>query len=404
MRIKHLIEQQKDPKKVFVKMMRDFLPIAMDVIGLKTLPDFKLEVRVSDTEQPTFGKFVNEENRIYIGIEDRHPLDVLRTLAHELVHYKQGTEHELATGSGRTGSPEENEAHMLAGIVMRYFDKAHPEYFDVETIDVKENMDHSKDDRAVPELKAALLAQKDRIQAADEDGVYDIIDKVMTRIAKSHSISGQRLHDMWVDQYKEIPDTWIMHEGRSVIENREQFNYELAQKGFHFEQEISGVIYKVYNKKGGSDNIKIDALDQKNRVIGHASFSSHQYKDGLESLSTSVEPAWRGKGIATNMYAVMRMLGVNIHPASTQSDDGKKMWSKWNKQGDAQHLKSMNAKMAENFADGRHPEDKGDAKRHGINTKASVSSLRKTAKQGGRKGQLAHWLANMKAGRAKKNK
>jgi hypothetical protein len=55
----------------------------------------------------------------------------------------------------------------------------------------------------------------------------------------------------------------------------------------------------------------------------------------------------------------------------------------------------------ENFADGRNPQDKGDSKRHGINTKASVSSLRNTAKQGGRKGQLAHWLANMKAGRAK---
>jgi len=60
--------------------------------------------------------------------------------------------------------------------------------------------------------------------------------------------------------------------------------------------------------------------------------------------------------------------------------------------------------VAENFADGKNPQDKGDSKRHGINTKASVSSLRKTAKQGGRKGQLAHWLANMKAGRAKKNK
>ena len=58
----------------------------------------------------------------------------------------------------------------------------------------------------------------------------------------------------------------------------------------------------------------------------------------------------------------------------------------------------------ENFADGRNPQDKGDSKRHGVNTKAGVSSLRKTAKQGGRKGQLAHWLANMKAGRAKKNK
>ena len=59
--------------------------------------------------------------------------------------------------------------------------------------------------------------------------------------------------------------------------------------------------------------------------------------------------------------------------------------------------------LKENFADGRNPQDKGDSKRHGINTKASVSSLRKTAKQGGRKGQLAHWLANMKAGRAKKH-
>jgi hypothetical protein len=57
--------------------------------------------------------------------------------------------------------------------------------------------------------------------------------------------------------------------------------------------------------------------------------------------------------------------------------------------------------VAENFADGRNPQDKGDSKRHGINTKASVSSLRKTAKQGGRKGQLAHWLANMKSGRQK---
>jgi len=58
----------------------------------------------------------------------------------------------------------------------------------------------------------------------------------------------------------------------------------------------------------------------------------------------------------------------------------------------------------ENFADGKNPQDKGDAKRHGVPTKGSVSSLRKVAKQGGRKGQLAHWMANMKAGKAKKNK
>ena len=64
-------------------------------------------------------------------------------------------------------------------------------------------------------------------------------------------------------------------------------------------------------------------------------------------------------------------------------------------------LEQALTRLNENFADGRNPQDKGDSKRHGINTKASVSSLRKTAKQGGRKGQLAHWLANMKSGRAK---
>ena len=62
--------------------------------------------------------------------------------------------------------------------------------------------------------------------------------------------------------------------------------------------------------------------------------------------------------------------------------------------------KKKKAKM-ENFADGKHPEDKGDSKRLGVPTKASVSTLRKVAHQGGRKGQLAHWMANMKAGKAK---
>jgi hypothetical protein len=59
---------------------------------------------------------------------------------------------------------------------------------------------------------------------------------------------------------------------------------------------------------------------------------------------------------------------------------------------------SMNS---ENFADGKHPGRKGLAKRSGVNTKASVSSLRKTAKHStGEKARMAHWLANMKAGRA----
>jgi hypothetical protein len=58
--------------------------------------------------------------------------------------------------------------------------------------------------------------------------------------------------------------------------------------------------------------------------------------------------------------------------------------------------------MAENFKDGRNPGRRGLAKRSGVNTGASVSSLRDTARHSsGEKQRMAHWLANMKSGRAK---
>lgn len=56
----------------------------------------------------------------------------------------------------------------------------------------------------------------------------------------------------------------------------------------------------------------------------------------------------------------------------------------------------------ENFADGEKPGRKGLAKRSGVNCKASVTSLRKTAKNSsGEKARMAHWCANMKSGKKK---
>ena len=59
-------------------------------------------------------------------------------------------------------------------------------------------------------------------------------------------------------------------------------------------------------------------------------------------------------------------------------------------------------KLTENFSDGKKPGRKGLAKRSGVNCKASVTSLRKTAKNSsGEKARMAHWCANMKSGRNK---
>lgn len=77
----------------------------------------------------------------------------------------------------------------------------------------------------------------------------------------------------------------------------------------------------------------------------------------------------------------------------------------WKLIQDITNTKLQGQEFEENFADGKKPGRKGLAKRSGVNTKASVSSLRKTAKSStGEKARMAHWLANMKAGRAKKNK
>jgi predicted chitinase len=188
--------------------IRKHTPWVQKELGLKDLPNIVLQDSLDDT---TFGKYVPEKKTLFLATANRHPIDVLRTMAHELTHYKQDLEGRTKPDSGKTGSPEENEANSVAGIIMRHFNQEHPEFLKM-TID--ENMDHDKDGQAVDELKAALEARRKEIVKVkdDKDKVYKIIDGIMTSIAKAHGMSGQKIHDLWVAKYKEIPDTWIMNE------------------------------------------------------------------------------------------------------------------------------------------------------------------------------------------------
>ena len=57
--------------------------------------------------------------------------------------------------------------------------------------------------------------------------------------------------------------------------------------------------------------------------------------------------------------------------------------------------------VAENFADGKNPQDKGDSQRHGIPKGATMAELEKASHSPGRKGQLARWQLNMRRGKKK---
>jgi hypothetical protein len=58
------------------------------------------------------------------------PDGLLRTLAHELVHRKQGIEGRLFAGAGADGTDIENEANAEAAVIMRRFGKANPIIFE----------------------------------------------------------------------------------------------------------------------------------------------------------------------------------------------------------------------------------------------------------------------------------
>jgi Zn-dependent peptidase ImmA (M78 family) len=128
MRARHFIVEGKQENSNIVHMFRDFLPLAMQVLEIGHLPKMQFAPEINTGDQPSFGMYVPDENMLVVALANRHPVDILRTVAHELVHYKQHMDGELTPDSGETGSPHENQAHEIAGVIMRNFNKRYPEY------------------------------------------------------------------------------------------------------------------------------------------------------------------------------------------------------------------------------------------------------------------------------------
>jgi hypothetical protein len=128
MRAKQFIIEDRQDNINFVEMFKDFLPLAMEVLEIDQLPKMHFAPKLSTGDQPSFGMYAPDDNFLAVALANRHPVDILRTVAHELVHFKQNMNGELNDESGATGSPEENQAHEIAGVIMRHFNKRYPEY------------------------------------------------------------------------------------------------------------------------------------------------------------------------------------------------------------------------------------------------------------------------------------
>lgn len=115
---------QKAPlMKKFVEYVCNELEINEPQINIINSPTYSQEYK-------SFGGYIPSEEKILVVVHNRNMADILRTLAHELVHHYQKLNGDEL--NGEDGSETENEANAKAGIIMRKFGRENPEIFENE--------------------------------------------------------------------------------------------------------------------------------------------------------------------------------------------------------------------------------------------------------------------------------
>jgi hypothetical protein len=107
----------------FVNFTKDFLDIDDNVkieLAFEKTPDLR-----------TTAYYNNGDRRVKVYVKDRAKIDVMRSIAHELVHHKQNIDGRFdnAEDPGADGSEFENEANATAGLIIRKWGRIHPEIY-----------------------------------------------------------------------------------------------------------------------------------------------------------------------------------------------------------------------------------------------------------------------------------
>lgn len=104
-----------------LKHLKMFINFASKKLNLSSLPHIHF-VGSTENNKNAFGHF--KGNNLYVRITDRHPIDIMRTICHELIHHRQ-----KINGIRKSEQFKEDEANKLAGRIMREFDTTYPHVF-----------------------------------------------------------------------------------------------------------------------------------------------------------------------------------------------------------------------------------------------------------------------------------
>jgi len=151
------------------EILRDFIDFCSKELELESMPVVKLRKDPQwSVVNRTFGRYIDDHNLLEVAWGQRHIMDVLRTVAHELTHRHQHERESVPSDAGETGSPWENEANARAGVLMRDYARLHPEHFAVgETQEVDEGLKGS----AVAALSACIIGGGSLSGCATQQGM-----------------------------------------------------------------------------------------------------------------------------------------------------------------------------------------------------------------------------------------
>jgi len=99
--------------------IKQFVSFAAKELKLASVPHINF-VGNEENKKQTFGH--TKDNVITVRVTGRHPVDVMRTVAHELIHFKQGNKRS-------SEQAREDEANAIAGRVMRAYATKYPNAF-----------------------------------------------------------------------------------------------------------------------------------------------------------------------------------------------------------------------------------------------------------------------------------
>ena len=168
-----------------------FVEFATKRLKLKETPNVNLVGGREFAEIKTsLGGYNPDDKSIYVATEGRLTADILRTLAHEMVHRKQdemGLVKNTET-DGADGSPIENQAHAVAGILMREYGRINKQIYNEDI-----NVDVDKgDDVLMGKFKNKKVTVKDI--GKDDHGMPTINGKQATTFRKVDEMGSNDIH------------------------------------------------------------------------------------------------------------------------------------------------------------------------------------------------------------------